>query len=218
MTTKKKRTGVLISGRGTNLQALIDAAAKPDFPAEISLVLSNVADAPGLERAAKAGIATKTIPHRGHGSREAFDKLVDAALREANIELICLAGFMRVLSDSFVRRWEGKLINIHPSLLPAFKGLDVHRQVLDAGVTISGCTVHFVVTELDSGPIIAQAAVPVFTGDDEETLAARTLAAEHKVYPLALGLLAGGHVKLEDGRARFAGMPENTGALFNPTP
>jgi len=214
--TTKKRTGVLISGRGTNLQALIDAAAKPDFPAEIALVLSNVADAPGLQRAAKAGIATKTIPHRGHGSREAFDILVDAALREANIDLVCLAGFMRVLSDSFVRRWEGKLINIHPSLLPAFKGLDVHQRVLDAGVTISGCTVHFVVTELDSGPIIAQAAVPVLTGDDEEALAARTLEAEHKIYPMALGLLAAGRVRLEKGRALFDGVPPNKGALFNP--
>ena len=213
--TNKKRTGVLISGRGTNLQALIDAAARPDYPAEIALVLSNVADAPGLARADKAGIATKTISHRGH-SREAFDNLLDAGLREANIEFVCLAGFMRIFSASFARRWEGRMINIHPSLLPAFKGLHVHRQALDAGVRISGCTVHFVVPELDSGPIIAQAAVPVFAGDDEDTLAARTLEAEHRLYPLALGLLATGRVKLEDGRARFTGMPTNTGALFNP--
>ena len=214
--TAKTRTAILISGRGSNLQALIDAAAVPDYPAEIALVLSNVADAPGLARAAKAGIPTKTISHRGHATRESFDSEVDKALRADGIELVCLAGFMRILSDDFARAWEGRLINIHPSLLPAFKGLHVHRQVLDAGVTLSGCTVHFVVPELDSGPIIAQAAVPVFPNDTEETLAARTLEAEHKLYPLALGLLAGGRVKLENGRARFTGMPANTGALLNP--
>jgi phosphoribosylglycinamide formyltransferase 1 len=216
--TAKKRTGVLISGRGSNLQALIDAAAKPDYPAEISLVLSNVADAPGLARAQKAGIVTKTISHRGHGSREAFDSLLDAALQDANIELVCLAGFMRIFSASFVRRWEGRLVNIHPSLLPAFKGLHVHRQVLDAGVRISGCTVHFVVPELDSGPIIAQAAVPVLAGDDEDALAARTLEAEHRLYPLALGLLARGQVTLAGGRAAFAGTHADEAALFYRAP
>lgn len=210
------RTAILISGRGSNLQALLDAAAAPGYPAKIALVLSNVADAPGLARAAAAGIPTKTISHKGHATREAFDSEIDKALRAHGIELVCLAGFMRVLSDSFVRAWEGRLVNIHPSLLPAFKGLHVHRQVLEAGVTLSGCTVHFVVPELDSGAIIAQAAVPVFADDDEAKLAARTLEAEHKLYPLALGLLASGRVKLENGRARFAGMPANTGALFNP--
>jgi phosphoribosylglycinamide formyltransferase 1 len=214
--TAKKRTAILISGRGSNLQALIDAATDPAYPAEIALVLSNVADAQGLERAAKAGIPTKTISHRGHATRESFDGEIDKALKADGIELVCLAGFMRVLSDSFARNWEGRLINIHPSLLPAFKGMHVHRQVLDAGVRISGCTVHFVVPELDSGAIIAQAAVPVFADDDEGKLAARTLEAEHKLYPLALGLLAGGGVRLENGRARFTGMPANTGALFNP--
>jgi phosphoribosylglycinamide formyltransferase-1 len=214
--TAKKRTAILISGRGSNLQALIDAATDPAYPAEIALVLSNVADAQGLERAAKAGIPTKTISHRGHATRESFDSEIDKALKADGIELVCLAGFMRVLSDSFARNWEGRLINIHPSLLPAFKGMHVHKQVLDAGVRISGCTVHFVVPELDSGAIIAQAAVPVFADDDEGKLAARTLEAEHKLYPLALGLLAGGGVRLENGRARFTGMPANTGALFNP--
>ena len=214
--TAKTRTAILISGRGSNLQALIDAAAAADFPAEITLVLSNVADAQGLARAAAAGIPTKTISHKGHATREAFDSEIDKALKEGNIELVCLAGFMRVLSDNFVRNWEGRLVNIHPSLLPAFKGLHVHRQVLDAGVTLSGCTVHFVMPELDSGAIIAQAAVPVFADDDEAKLAARTLEAEHKLYPLALGLLASGRVKFENGRARFTGMPANTGALFNP--
>jgi phosphoribosylglycinamide formyltransferase-1 len=191
--TAKKRTAVLISGRGSNLQALIDAVADPAYPADIALVLSNMADAQGLERAAKAGIPTKTISHRGHATRESFDGEIDKALKADGIELVCLAGFMRVLSDGFARNWEGRLINIHPSLLPAFKGLHVHRQALDAGVRISGCTVHFVVPELDSGAII-----------------------EHKLYPLALELLAGGRVRLENGRARFTGMPANTGALFNP--
>lgn len=214
--TARKRTAVLISGRGSNLQALIDAAADPRFPAEIALVLSNVADAPGLARAQAAGIATGAIPHKGFGSREAFDAALDAALVDGRIELVCLAGFMRVLSDGFVRRWQGRLLNIHPSLLPAFKGLDVHRRVLDAGVRISGCTVHFVVTELDSGPIIAQAAVPVLPDDDEDRLAARTLAAEHKIYPLALRLLAGGQVRLEAGRAIFSGIAANAGELINP--
>lgn len=214
--TGPKRAAVLISGRGTNLQALIDAASDPAFPARIGLVISNVADAAGLERAAKAGIPTKTIFHRGHPTRESFDDRIDEALRSAEIDIVCLAGFMRVLSDRFVRRWQGRLVNIHPSLLPSFKGLDVHRQVLDAGVRISGCTVHFVVTELDSGPIIAQAAVPVLADDDEERLAARTLAAEHKLYPLALSMLAKGQVRLEGPRAVFADMSANTGALINP--
>ena len=212
----RKRTAILISGRGSNLQALIDAAKDSAYPAEIALVLSNVADAAGLERAGHAGIATKTISHRGYASRESFDAEIDKALNERGIELICLAGFMRVLSDDFVRNWQGRLINIHPSLLPAFKGLHVHRQALEAGVRISGCTVHFVVPELDSGAIIAQAAVPILMTDDEAALAARTLEVEHRLYPLALGLLAGGHVKLKNGRAVFTGVPANTGALFTP--
>jgi phosphoribosylglycinamide formyltransferase-1 len=212
--TARKRTAVLISGRGSNLQALIDASANPDYAADIALVVSNIADARGLERAHRAGIATLAIPHRGFPSRETFDAAVDEALRAARIELVCLAGFMRILSDSFVQRWEGRLLNIHPSLLPAFKGLNVHRQVLDAGVRVSGCTVHFVVPELDSGPIIAQAVVPVLATDDEDALAARTLLAEHKLYPLALELLAGGRVRLEGARAVFSGASES--ALFFP--
>jgi phosphoribosylglycinamide formyltransferase-1 len=212
----RKRTAVLISGRGSNLQALIDASANPAYRAEIALVLSNNADAPGLERAAHAGIATAVILHRAFPTREAFDAAMDEKLRDSGIEIVCLAGFMRILSENFVSRWRGRLLNIHPSLLPAFKGLDVHRRVLDAGVRISGCTVHFVVPELDSGPIIAQAAVPVLASDDEETLAARTLAAEHALYPMALQLLAQDVVKLEGAHAVFAEMPANTGALFNP--
>ncbi len=198
------------------MQALIDAAADPAYPAEIALVLSNIAGVQGLERASRAGIATATISHRAFKAREAFDAALDEKLRDAEIEIVCLAGFMRVLAEAFVRRWQGRLLNIHPLLLPAFKGLDVHRRVLDAGVRISGCTVHFVVPELDSGPIIAQAAVPVLASDNEETLAARTLAAEHKLYPMALALLARGLVKLESAGAVFAAMPENNSVLFNP--
>jgi phosphoribosylglycinamide formyltransferase-1 len=212
----RRRTAVLISGRGSNLQALIDAARAPQFPAEIVLVISNMTHAEGLQRAADAGIATKTIAHGAFPSREAFDGQIDAALRHAEIDLVCLAGFMRVLSNDFVLRWQGRLVNIHPSLLPAFKGLKVHRQVLDAGVRISGCTVHFVVPELDSGPIIAQAAVPVLPNDSEQTLAERTVTAEHRLYPIALRLLADGVVRLQEGRAVFADGAEKSGALFNP--
>jgi phosphoribosylglycinamide formyltransferase-1 len=193
---ERKRVAVLISGRGSNLQALIEAAAKPDYPAEIALVVSNVAGAPGIERATLAGIPTATISHRDFASREEFDAALDRIARENAIEIICLAGFMRILSDGFARAWNGRLINIHPSLLPAFKGIDVHRRVLEAGVRISGCTVHFVVPELDSGPIIAQAAVPVLADDSEATLSARVLAAEHKLYPHALKLVAGGKVRM----------------------
>lgn len=214
--TTRKRTAVLISGRGTNLQALIDAAADETFPAKIALVLSNVEDAPGLERATRAGIATRVISHRGYASRAAFDLEIERALKEEGIEFVCLAGFMRIFSDEFAQRWLGQIINIHPSLLPAFKGLKVHRQVLEAGVRISGCTVHFVVPELDAGPIIAQAAIPVLTDDDEASLAARTLTAEHELYPLALKLLAEGSVRLEGAQAVFARTQTNTAVLLNP--
>ncbi len=200
----RRRIAVLISGRGSNLGALIEAAAKPDYPAEIALVISNVEGAGGLERARTAGIATTVISHKGL-SREDFDARLDAALEAAGIEIVCLAGFMRVLSDGFVRKWQGRLLNIHPSLLPAFKGAHVHEQALDAGVRVSGCTVHFVVPELDSGPIVEQAAVRVMPSDTPETLAARVLAEEHRIYALALKLVAEGKVKLVDGKAVFAG-------------
>lgn len=216
----RKRVAVLISGRGSNLQALIDAASLSGYPAEIALVISNVADAPGLGRAEAGGIATKTIPHRSYPSREAFDAVVDAALRDSGAEIVCLAGFTRIVSDAFARSWEGRIINIHPSLLPAFKGYygnQVHRQVLESGVRISGCTVHFVVPELDSGPIIAQAAVPVLSTDTEDSLGARTLAAEHRLYPLALKMLAEERVRLLDNRAAFSGPVTASGALFSPS-
>ncbi len=204
MTTARVRTAILISGRGTNLAALINAARDPSFPAEIVLVFSNVEGAEGLKRAEAAGVATRALSHKNFPSREAFDDAVDQILREAKISLICEAGFMRIHSEAFVRRWEGRILNIHPSLLPAFKGTKVHQQALDAGVRVSGCTVHFIVPELDSGPIIAQAPVPVHTGDTAETLSARILEAEHKLYPEALRLVAAGKVRLVNGRAVFS--------------
>lgn len=197
MNTRKK-VGVLISGRGSNLAALIAGADGY----EIVLVISNVAGAGGLAHAAKAGIAATVIPHNGK-TREAFDAQLDAALRAAGAEIVCLAGFMRILSDGFARAWEGKLLNIHPSLLPDFKGTRVHERVLEAGVSHSGASVHFVVPELDAGPVIAQEKVPVHPGDTPQILAARVLEAEHRLYPEALRLLARGGVRLEKGLAVF---------------
>lgn len=199
----RQRVAVLISGRGSNLQALIDACKWSDFPAEIALVVSNKEDAPGLQVARDAGIPVKVIPHKQFSLREEFDEAINDALEAAEIALVCEAGFMRIHSEWFVTKWSGKLLNIHPSLLPAFPGIRVHQQALDAGVKISGCTVHFIVPELDSGPIIAQAAVPVLPGDTTETLAARILVEEHRIYPEALKLVAEGKVRLENGKAVF---------------
>lgn len=196
-----KKVGVLISGRGSNLGALI--AAQKDASYRIVLVISNIEGAGGLARAAAAGISTQVITHRGK-TREAFDAELDAALRMAGVEIVCLAGFMRILSDGFARAWEGKLINIHPSLLPAYKGTRVHERVLEAGEAQSGASVHFVVPELDAGPVIAQATVPVHPDDSPETLAARVLDVEHKLYPTALRLVADDKVKLEKGLAVFS--------------
>jgi phosphoribosylglycinamide formyltransferase-1 len=196
-----KRVAVLISGRGSNLQSLIDAA---DASYKIMLVIANVADAGGLARAQAASITTQIIPHNGK-AREAFDAELDAALRAANIEIVVLAGFMRILSDGFVRGWEGKLINIHPSLLPAYKGTKVHERVIAAGEKLSGASVHFVVPELDAGPVIAQASVPVYPSDTPDALAARVLEIEHRLYPAALTLLASDKVRLEKGLAVFDG-------------
>jgi phosphoribosylglycinamide formyltransferase 1 len=196
----KRRAGILVSGRGSNMAALIEAARAPDFPAEIALVASNRPDAAGLARAAQAGIATAAIDHKAFPDRLAFERALDAALAEHRIELLCLAGFMRVLTEWFIGRWEGRMLNVHPSLLPAFKGTDTHRRALAAGVRLHGCTVHFVTLELDSGPIVAQAAVPVLPGDDEATLAARVLAQEHVIYPRALRLVCEGRARLAEGR------------------
>jgi len=184
------RVAVLISGRGSNLQALIDACRAPGFPAEIVLVISNVADAGGLERAQRSGIATQVIDHRGFQGREPFEDALDAALRAARAELVCLAGFMRILTAPFVTRWQGKLINIHPSLLPKYPGLDTHARAIADGAAFAGCTVHYVVPEVDAGPVIVQASVPVRPDDTAETLAARVLTVEHRCYPLALQLIA----------------------------
>jgi len=197
------KVGVLISGRGTNLQALIEACAEPGFPAEIKLVIANRADAAGLQRATDAKIATEIIPHHDFPSREAFDAALTRALEQARIELICLAGFMRLLTPGFVAHWRDRLINIHPSLLPAFPGLDTHARVLAQGVRFSGCTVHFVRAEMDNGPIIVQATVPVLPGDDADKLAARVLQAEHRAYPLALRLISEGRVSVVGERTEI---------------
>jgi phosphoribosylglycinamide formyltransferase-1 len=210
------KIGVLISGRGSNLGALIAACAAADFPAEIGLVLSNRADAAGLAHAARAGIASRVIPHRDFPSRDAFDAALDQALGEAEIKLVCLAGFMRLLGDAFVQKWRDRLMNIHPSLLPAFPGLDTHARALAAGVRFAGCTVHFVRPEMDSGPIIVQAAVPVLPGDDEAALAARVLEAEHLAYPLALRLIAEGRVTVQGERVEIAGHLAAPPILLNP--
>jgi phosphoribosylglycinamide formyltransferase-1 len=196
-----KKVGVLVSGRGSNLGALISAQA--DGLYKIVLVISNIEGADGLQRAADAGIATTVISHKGK-SREMFDAELDAALRAAEVEIVCLAGFMRILSDGFARAWEGRLINIHPSLLPAYTGIRVHERVIAAGEAQSGASVHFVVPELDAGPVIAQASVPVHPGDTPEALATRILEIEHTLYPTALRLLAEDKVKLEKGLAVFS--------------
>ena len=188
--TPRRRVAILISGRGSNMAALIEAARAKDYPAEIALVVSNRPDAAGLAFAASSGIATAVVDHKRFASREAFDAALDAALEKARIEIVCLAGFMRMLTTPFVGKWRGRMLNIHPSLLPEFKGLDTHARALAAGVKTHGCTAHFVVPELDSGPIILQEKVPVLAGDTAETLAARVLEAEHRIYPAALRLLA----------------------------
>ncbi|MCG8559185.1 MAG: phosphoribosylglycinamide formyltransferase, partial [Hyphomicrobiales bacterium] len=177
MTGPRKRVGVLISGRGSNMQALIAACRAPDYPAEIVLVVSNRPGAPGLAHAEAAGIATQTVDHKAFATREAFETELDGALRAAQVEIVCNAGFMRLLTGWFVERWRDRQLNIHPSLLPAFKGLDTHQRAIAAGVRIAGCTVHFVRTEMDAGPIVAQAAVPVRADDTPDTLAARVLEA-----------------------------------------
>lgn len=185
----KKRVAVLVSGSGSNLQALIDAATAPDYPAAIHLVISNNADAYGLERARKAGIATCVLNHRDYPNREAYDTALHQALVESKTDIVCLAGFMRILTADFVARWEGCMLNIHPSLLPAYRGLHTHARAIADGAKTAGCTVHLVVPELDAGPILAQAEVPVLADDTPDTLAARVLKEEHRIYPAALKAL-----------------------------
>jgi phosphoribosylglycinamide formyltransferase-1 len=194
----RKRVAILISGRGSNMAALIDAAKAPDYPAEIVLVVSNRPDALGLVHAREAGIATALVDHRAFGAdREGFERAIDAALNDHRIDLVCLAGFMRLFTPWFVTRWSGRMLNIHPALLPEFKGLHTHRRALEAGAKRHGATVHFVAAEMDSGPIIVQEAVPVLDGDTEATLSRRVLEAEHRIYPEALRRVAEGRIALK---------------------
>jgi phosphoribosylglycinamide formyltransferase 1 len=188
--TPRVRTAIFLSGRGSNMKALAAAARRPDFPAEIALVLSDRPQAPGLEAALEAGLAAEAVDFRSFSGEPAFEAAIDARLRAAGVELICLAGFMRILSASFVERWEGRILNIHPSLLPDLRGLHTHERALAEGRAEHGCTVHYVSAELDAGPIIAKARVPVLPGDDPETLAARVLVEEHRIYPVALEAVA----------------------------
>ena len=208
---------ILISGRGSNMAALIEAAKDKNFPAEIALVLSNRPDAAGLGIARAAGIATAIVDHTTYGKdRVAFDVAMQTVLEQHGIELICLAGFMRLLTTPFVQQWQGRMINIHPALLPAFKGLDTHKRAIEAGAKVHGATVHFVVPEMDAGPIILQGAVTVRADDTEQALAARVLGVEHLIYPQALRLVAEGRVQIVDGRCLIDGMPVPDAAQLVP--
>lgn len=213
----RKKTAILISGRGSNMGALISAAMSPDYPAEISLVLSNRPDAKGLERAAELGIPTAIVDHTNYaGNREAFEKSVDAVLKEHRIDLVALAGFMRILTPYLVNAWAGRMINIHPALLPSFRGLATHERALQEGVKLHGATVHYVSAEMDDGPIIIQGAVPVLDGDTPDSLAARVLNVEHEIYPKALSLVASGKAKVSGARVTGSGDGAQTDALIWP--
>lgn len=207
---------ILISGRGSNMQSLLDAVAAGTLPVRVVGVLSNRPDAKGLATAARFGVPTQVVDHKAYASRESFDRAMAEAIDAYAPDLVVLAGFMRILSDGFVQHYAGRLINIHPSLLPAFPGLHTHRRALEEGVRIHGCTVHFVTPALDHGPIIAQAAVPVLDGDDEETLAVRVLAQEHRVYPLAVRWFAEGRLRVDGGCVRVAAPQDSEGALIAP--
>jgi phosphoribosylglycinamide formyltransferase-1 len=213
----KLKVGILISGRGSNMAALIEATRDPAYPAEIVCVVSNVASAAGLEIAKKAGIAAVAIPHKEFPDRESFDRAVSAELEKHGVGLVALAGFMRIQSPWFPQHWAGRIINIHPSLLPSFPGLHVQQQAIDAGVRVSGCTVHFVTPELDAGPIIAQAAVPVLPGDTADALATRILRQEHRLYPLIVRWFAEGRISSRDGRVEVD-VPQGATLLFSPDP
>lgn len=214
----RKRVAVLISGRGSNMAALIEAAKAKDYPAEIALVVSNRPEAGGLLVARAAGIATETVDHtKFSGDRNRFEHEIQSLLEKYRIEIICLAGFMRLLTANFLERWQWRILNIHPALLPDFKGLDTHKRVIDAGVKIHGATVHFVVPELDSGPVIAQGAINVRPGDSEEALAVRVLKVEHRIYPLALKLVAEGRVQIKNNHTLIDGVPVPNVADLAPT-
>ncbi|UUX50943.1 phosphoribosylglycinamide formyltransferase [Nisaea acidiphila] len=216
--TSKLKVGVLVSGSGSNLQALIDSCAAPDHPAEIVTVISNRPGVKALERARNAGIEAVTIDHKTFADRTGFDAEMQRALDAAGVEFVCLAGFMRLLTTEFVEHWSGRMINIHPSLLPAFKGLNVQQRAIDAGARFSGCTVHFVTPEMDVGPIIQQAAVPILQGDSAESLAARILEQEHRIYPGSLRWIAEGRVKIEGERVLLDGATAPSASLLNPAP
>ena len=211
-----KRTAILISGRGSNMAALVKAAEAPDFPAEIALVLSNREDAAGLDFAKEHGVPTLVLSHKGYADRLAFDAALDAHLKAEGIEIVCLAGFMRLLTPWLVERWRNRMINVHPSLLPSFKGLHTHERALEAGVRLHGCTVHFVRAEMDEGPIILQAAVGVEADDTPDVLAARVLAQEHVIYPKGLELLAAGRLKVADERVEITGAKGGLPPLVSP--
>lgn len=213
----KLKAAVLISGHGSNMKALAAACNEPGFPAEVVLVISNNSDTPGLKYAKEAGLATHVIDQKGFPKRAEFDAVLNSLLCDHKVELVCLAGFMRILSEKLVNKWRGRIINIHPSLLPSFKGLNTHARVLQSGVSFSGCTVHFVRPEMDDGPIIVQAAVPIHGGDTVDDLAARVLAAEHRSYPLALRLIAEGRVHVAGETVKIDGAIAATDAVLNPT-
>jgi len=216
----RKKLGVLISGRGSNLAALIEACSSPDYPAGIAVVISNRPDAAGLQFAKNAGIPAQIIDHARFASRAEFDRALDGALRAAGVELVCNAGFMRLLTPDFVEAWRDQQLNIHPSLLPAFRGLNTHARAIAAGVRISGCSVHFVRDKMDAGPIIAQAAVPVLADDNADTLGARVLRAEHRLYPQAVRLVASGQVWVDGERVVYGAsvpMAEGTSIMVPPT-
>ncbi len=213
----KLNAAVLISGRGSNMTALVNACKSRSFPAKVALVISNEPAAAGLASAEAAGIATAVIEHRRYPDRESFEQILTQTLTEHGIELVCLAGFMRIVTPSFVEAWRDRLINIHPSLLPAFKGLNTHARALEAGARVTGCSVHFVRPEMDDGPVIVQAAVPILADDDEETLAARVLEMEHRCYPLALRLVAEGRVRIIGNRVFVEGGAPSTAVLMNPS-
>ncbi len=216
MTFSRKRVGVLISGRGSNMRALVEAARAPDFPAEIALVLSNIADAAGLEFAQAQGLATAVVDHKLFGDRESFERAMNQTLLGHGVEIVCLAGFMRLLTPWFVEQWRGRMLNIHPALLPSFRGLHTHARAIAEGVKIHGATVHFVVPEMDAGPIVVQAAAPVLDDDTPETLGARVLAQEHRIYPLALKLVASGAARIDGARVRIEREPTAPDALLWP--
>ncbi|MEX0751953.1 MAG: phosphoribosylglycinamide formyltransferase [Xanthobacteraceae bacterium] len=210
----RKRVAVLISGRGSNMKALVEAAKDKSYPAEIVLVVSNNPEAPGIVYARSQGIPTAIVDHATYGKdREAFERALQAVLERAHIDIVCLAGFLRLLTPWFVKKWQGRMLNIHPALLPQFKGLDTHARALEAGAKTHGATVHFVSADMDSGPIVCQAAVPVREGDTAETLAARVLTIEHKIYPLALKWLAEGSLRIADGKCLIDGMRVPEGVI-----